>query len=307
MNPVKAFRDIYIILHNTIKEFGDDQGIKYGAALAYYTVFSLAPTLLIIISVLSFFFGQEAVQGEIYGQIKDLVGSDVALQVQSTIRNIHLSHENFVATITGIVILFLSATAIFGEIQDSINSIWGIMAKPKRGWIKLLINRLLSFSMVISIGFMLLVSLVINALVAIIGRNIGRYFPELSIYVISLFNNLFTFAAIVFLFAIIFKVLPDARIKWKDVIVGAIVTALLFMAGKFVIGYYLGQSNLRTVYGAAGSIIIIMVWVYYNAIILYFGAEFTQVYTQFRGRRIYPNAYAVLIEKKIVEIKPGSK
>lgn len=198
--------------------------------------------------------------------------------------------------------LLLGATGIFGEVQDSINTIWGIKAKPKRGLIKLVLNRLLSFSMLISIGFVLSVALLINALIALLGQGLTRYFPELTVYFFLVFDNVLTFAAITTLFALIFKLLPDAKIDFKDVAVGAVATALLFMIGKIVIGYYLGHSKVASIYGTAGSVIVVMVWVYYNAIILYFGAEFTQVYTRFKGGKIQPNAYAVLIEKKTIEI-----
>ncbi|MBK9731797.1 MAG: YihY/virulence factor BrkB family protein [Chitinophagaceae bacterium] len=294
---------IYKLLKKTVEEFIEDHAIKYSAALAYYTIFSMAPAILIIMSLLGFFFGRQAIEGEVYGQINSLVGMQAALQIQDMIKNINLTQDTLFATAVGAALLLIAASGIFGEIQDSINSIWGIKAKPKRGLLKLLINRLLSFSMLVTIGFILTVTLMISALVNLLSTAIGNYFPGITLYFLFAFNNLLTMVAITALFTIIFKILPDAVIKWRFVIVGALVTTGLFMIGKFVIGYYLTKSNIASIYGAAASIMIIIVWVYYNAIILYFGAEFTQVYTQLIGGKITPKKYAVLIEKKVIEMK----
>lgn len=304
MRIMHLFAFIYKLLKKTVEEFIEDNAIKYSAALAYYTIFSIAPAMLIIMSLLGYFFGKKAIEGDVYGQINSLVGMQAALQIQEMIKNINLTQDTLFATAVGIGILLIGASGIFGEIQDSINSIWGIKAKPKRGWVKLLINRLLSFSMLITIGFILTVTLMISALMDFISTAIGNYFPGITVYFIFAFNNLTTLLAIASLFTVIFKVLPDAVIKWQYAIVGAVVTAALFMIGKFAIGYYLTKSNIASIYGAAASIMIIMVWVYYNAIILYFGAEFTKVYTQLIGGSILPKKYAVLIEKKIIEMKP---
>jgi membrane protein len=205
-----------------------------------------------------------------------------------------------------VITLIFGATGVFGEIQDSINFIWQLKAKPKNGLLKILINRLLSFSMVISLGFILLVSLALNGLIALFGKRLTDLFPqitEVSVIIIYIINLAFTFVIITLLFAIIFKVLPDARVQWKHVMVGAVTTAVLFMVGKFAIGFYLGASKVSSTYGAAGSIVIILLWVYYSAIILYFGAEFTQVYAEYHGARIQPNAYAVWVKEIPVESK----
>ncbi|MEP7128116.1 MAG: YihY/virulence factor BrkB family protein [Chitinophagales bacterium] len=303
MKIMRLLAFIYKLLKKTFEEFIEDNAIKYSAALAYYTIFSMAPAILIIMSLLGFFFGRQAIEGEVYGQINSLVGMEAALQIQEMIKNINLTHDTLFATAVGAALLLIAASGIFGEIQDSINSIWGIKAKPKRGLLKLLINRLLSFSMLVTIGFILTVTLMISALVNLLSTAIGNYFPGITLYFLFAFNNLLTMVAITALFTIIFKILPDAVIKWRYVIVGALVTTALFMIGKFVIGYYLTKSNIASIYGAAASIMIIIVWVYYNAIILYFGAEFTQVYTQLIGGKITPKKYAVLVEKKIIEMK----
>jgi len=285
-----------------ISDFTDDKALKFSASLSYYTVFSIAPFLAIIISFSSFFFTKEAVQGELYPQISQLIGHDAALQVQQMITSIHLSKNNFFATIVSVVVLLLGATGIFSEIQDSINHIWGLKSKPKRGLLKMVLNRLISFSLIISLGFLLMVSLLLNTLVDALSKQLMRLLPENAVYVVGAINNGLMFILISLLFGIIFKVLPDARIKWKDVMVGAVTTAILFMIGKFCIGYYLGHSNLGNVYGTAGSIIVIMLWVYYSAVILYFGAEFTKVYAKHYGSEIVPNDYAVWIKTKEIEL-----
>ena len=295
----KAF-SLYHFIKQVIVEFIDDNVMKYSASLAYYTVFSLAPMLIIIMAICGQLFGKEAVQGQMYGEIKDLVGSSAALQIQENIKNIHLTRSTPIATIFSIGVLLIGGTGIFGEIQDSLNKIWGLKVKTKKVWWKLILNRLLSFSLILSLGFVLIVSLVLNALIAIIGNRLNNLLSGLGKIFIPLIDNILSFTITTLLFAIIFKVLPDAKIKWKDVSIGSVITAALFTLGKFGIGYYLGRSNMATIYGAAGSVIIIMLWAYYSSVILYLGAEFTKVYANSHGTKIQPNDYSVWI--KIEEI-----
>jgi membrane protein len=292
-------KSLWKVLKLSFNDFIDDKIAKLGAALAYYTIFSLPGILLIIITIADTLYGKEAIQGALQYQISSLVGVQPAIQIQDIIRNAHLSKKTSLAAVVGIITLIIGATSMFGEIQDSINLIWRLKAKPKRGWVKLLLNRLLSFSMVVTLGFLLLVSLVISSLITLFSNYMASYFPELTILFIYIINLLLSFVITVFLFAIIFKVLPDAIIRWRDVTVGATATAILFMAGKFAIGYYLGSSSVATTYGAAGSVIIILLWIYYSAIILYFGAAFTKEYAQHFGYRIFP-ANAVWV--KAVEV-----
>lgn len=292
------------VLKQTGSDFIDDKVLKLSAALSYYTIFSIAPMLIVIITLCQIFLGREAIEGSVYGQINHLVGNEAALQIQQMIKNATLSGDSTWATIVGVITLVFGATGVFGEIQDSINFIWQLKAKPKNGLLKILINRLLSFSMVISLGFILLVSLALNGLIELFGKQLIYLLPQItdvSVAFIYVVNLALTFTIITLLFAIIFKVLPDARVKWKHVIVGAVTTAVLFMIGKFAIGFYLGASKVGSAYGAAGSIVIILLWVYYSAIILYFGAEFTQVYAEYHGARIQPNAYAVWVKEIPVE------
>jgi len=295
------------ILKQTANDFMDDKVLKLSAALSYYTIFSIAPMLIVIITLCEVFLGKEAIEGSIYGQINDFVGNEAALQIQQMIKNATLSGDSTWATVIGVITLIFGATSVFGEIQDSINFIWQLKAKPKNGLIKILINRLLSFSMVVSLGFILLVSLALNGLIELFGQQLTYLLPQVSVFVLYVINLALTFTIITTLFAIIFKVLPDAKVQWKHVIIGAIATAILFMIGKFGIGFYLGASKAGSAYGAAGSIVIILLWVYYSAMILYFGAEFTQVYAQYHGAQIQPNEYAVFVKEVPVELNVQPK
>lgn len=299
---IKKAKELFEFIKEVFTEFGNDKALKLSAALSYYTIFSIAPLLIILISVTGFFFGREAIEGELYLQLNDLLGSAGALQLQEMIRKVHLSENSRLANIISIVVLVIGATSIFAEIQDSINHIWNLKSKPKRGLLKMVLNRLLSFSLIVSLGFLLIVSLTISALITGLSHKLERILPYVDVYLIDILDNILTFIITAFLFSVIFKVLPDAKVKWKDTGVGAIVTSLLFMVGKFLIGFYISQSNLADAYGAAGSVIVIMVWVYYSAVILYFGAEFTQVYALRYGGKIYPNEYAVWIRVEEREI-----
>jgi len=298
----KKVTAVFKYLKQVGTEFIEDNILKYSASLAYYTVFSLAPLLIIIISICGLLFSREAIEGHVYHQIKGLVGSDAATQVQDTIKNIHIFGHNFFATVISIVVLLVGATGIFGEVQDSLNKIWGLRIKTRKTWWKLILNRILSFSLILCIGFVMMVSLLLNALVSAFGNYLSRYASGLSVVMIQITDSVLSFLATTFLFTLMFKMLPDAKIKWKDVLIGGLITSTFFTLGKLGIGYYLGQSNLATVYGAAGSIIIIMVWVYYSAMILYLGAEFTKVYAKFYGGKIFPNEYAVWIKTEEVQV-----
>jgi membrane protein len=286
------------VLKGAFSGFIDDNAVKLSAALSYYTIFSIGPMLVIAMSLAGFFYGQEAVQGKLFGQIRGLLGTEAAAQVQSIIQNIQQTESGTLGTIVGGVILLIGATGIFIEIQDSINFIWSLKAKPKRGIVKLLMNRLLSFSLIISVGFLLLVSLVVNTAMDLLNERLMRMFPDTTVVLFYILNVAILIAVISVLFAIIFKVLPDGKIKWKDAFVGSIFTAILFILGKSAIGLYLGNSSLGVTYGTAAAVIIILTWVYYTSIILYFGAEFTKVYALEYGGGIVPNGTAVFIIKQ---------
>lgn len=297
---------LYIsLLKDTASEFLEDNGLKLSAALSYYTIFSLAPMLLVIISVLTFFFKNNDIQGELFGQISGLVGANAALQLQEIIRNAELSNKSGVAAAIGVGTLLIGATGVFAEIQDSINYIWSIKSKPKKGWLKYLRNRLLSFSIILTLGFLLLVSLGINAMVDLLSARLERVFSEASVIIFYIVNMALVLVIITALFTVIFKVLPDGYLRWKECIVGATFTAVLFLIGKFVITFYIGQADLGATYGTSASIVILLTWVYYSSIILYFGAEFTKVYARLDGVDIKPNQHAVLITRKEIDTKTG--
>ncbi|ESU24344.1 hypothetical protein FEDK69T_07880 [Flavobacterium enshiense DK69] len=288
---------VFRILKDTFQSFIDDRALKLSASLSYYTIFSLAPLLLLIISLTGIFFGRDAVQGEIFKEINGLMGSEAAAQIQDIIKNMELSGETNAAIVVSGIILLIGATSVFVEIQDSINMIWKLKAKPKKGWIKLIKDRLLSSSLIISLGFLLIVSLLINGALLALSEWLKNYFPSVTLIIFRIIDILVSFAVITTLFGVIFKVLPDAKISWKDVRSGAFFTACLFMLGRFLIGIYIDVTSTGSAYGAAGSLIVILVWVYYTAAILYFGAEFTKVYAEYMGAKIQPSDYAVYIEQ----------
>ena len=294
-NAGKWAKKSFGLLKATFNAFLDDRALKMSASLAYYTVFSMAPLLMILISAASLFYGKDAIQNKVFQELNGLIGNDAALKIQEILKEITLESDSTLAIIIGIVTLFIGATGVFIEIQDSINEIWRVRAKPKKGWKKLIINRIISFSMIISLGFLLIVSLIVNGIILALSERLSRYFPETTLWVVEAINAGLTFAVIAALFAIIFKYLPDVEIAWKDVRIGAIFTAALFTLGRFIIGLYIEQVGPGSAYGAAGSLIVILVWVYYTSAILYFGAEFTQVYAQCYGGKIAPASYAVSI------------
>lgn len=288
------------MLKETFSQFAADNVTKLSASLAYYTVFSLGPLLLVVISVTGFFFRENEVMWEVYWQLEDLVGKNSADQLFSIINSLRDQNAQ-TFSIIGIGILIFGATTVFADIQDSINYIWSIKAKPQRGWLKYLKNRLLSFSLVLGIAFLLIVSLFVSSVVDLLSNSLLSALKDELVIVIQAINFLFTFIVITLLFATIYKVLPDAVIKWKDATRGAFFTGLLFMLGKYLISLYISSSEMDNTYGAAASIIIILSWVYYTAIILYFGAEFTKVYAMQVGGKIRLNDNAVFIQKKETE------
>lgn len=282
-------------------EFNSDNGLKLSASLSYYTLFSMAPMLLIVIAIGSVLLGKEAAEGYLYQQFEGLMGPLGALQLQEMIRNVRISGDTPWVTAVGFTTFFLGATGVFIEIQDSINTIWSVKAKPKRSWVRFLITRLISFSMVVGIGFLLMVSLVLSAMLSILDEWIGMHLSAFE-WLAYLVTNAITTGVVLLLFAVIFKVLPDAELKWRDVLVGAFFTAIMFLFGKYLINLYLSHSSTVSAYGAAGAVVLIILWVYYSAIILYYGAEFTKVYANEYGGKIKPSQFAVFVEKKEIQV-----
>jgi membrane protein len=291
-----AFKNGAQIMKDTYTGFTDDKGLKLSASLSYYTVFSLGPLLLLLISLAGLFFGRDAIQGQLFSEINGLLGNEAAAQIQEIIKNLELTGKTNTAIFIGAITLIIGATTVFGDIQDSINIIWRVKAKPKRGWLKLIKDRLLSSSLIVGLGFLLCVSLIINGALKALNDALMARFPDVTVVLFNIINLVVSFGVITVLFGIIFKVLPDVKIHWRDVRTGAFFTACLFMLGRFLIGLYIETAGTASAYGAAGSIIVILVWVYYTAAILYFGAEFTRVYADHIGLRIEPAAYAVYVE-----------
>jgi len=300
-----TLKGIWGILKASFTGFTNHKVTKLSGSLAYYTVFSMAPLLVVIISLCGIFLGREIAEGQVYAQLEGFLGRESAISLQQLIKNAYLDGKSTIALIIGIVTLLIGATTVFGDIQDSINTIWGLKPKPKRGWVKMLQNRFLSFSVIISLGFVLLVSLAVTSVLDAFSSRLQARFAEVSVIVFYIINQIVTLAVISLIFGVIFKVLPDAIIKWRDVIAGAIVTAVLFMIGKFAISIYIGQSNVGSTYGATGSLVVVLLWTYYSSIILYFGAEFTKAYAVAFGSEICPSHYAVTTKE--IEIETDGK
>jgi membrane protein len=299
-----SLKGLWLVIKDSFAGFSDHKVTKISGSLAYYTVFSMAPLLVMVIALCGIFLEKDAAQGQIFLQLKGFLGAETALQLQELIKNAAIGDKGVVASIIGGVTLLVGATSIFADIQDSINTIWGIKPKPKRGWLKLLQNRFLSFSVIISLGFVLLVSLGISAILDGFSERLKVRFEDISVVIFNSLNVFVTFIVITVIFGVIFKVLPDAKIRWRDVASGAMVTAVLFMLGKLGISFYIGQSDVGSTYGAAGSLVILLLWAYYSSIILYFGAEFTKAYAIRFGAEIHPNAYAVTTKE--IEVEQGS-
>lgn len=274
--------------------------LNLSSSLAFYTIFSLGPMLLVIIFVSDIFWGRQAIEGTIYHQISGFVGDGAALQIQEIIKNSSINGNSFIALV-GFLVLIIAATTVFTEMQSSLNVIWNLKVKKGRPWLVMLKGRLLSFSMVAGLGFLLLVSLVINGLLEGFMSNLQEKFPDITMVGVYVVNLALTLFVVALLFGIIFKVLPDAIIQWKHVVVGAIFTAFLFMIGKFCLTLYINNSNLGSTYGSAGSLVILLLWIYYSSTILYFGAEFTKVYALKYGGLIKPKEYATTV--KVVQIE----
>ena len=279
--------------------------MSYASSIAFYTIFSMPAILIIALSVGSAFYEKNVVQDELINQVERLIGTESSKEIEQILANATLDSTSAFAKLFGIATLIFSATTVFISLQTSLNKIWGIKPKPKRGIIKFLLNRLLSLAMVASIGFVLLVSLVIDAALVIFQGVLSRVLAGITLYVLNIVNIMISLAFITLIFGLIYKVLPDAKIRWKDVWVGAVVTTALFTIGKFLIGFYLGNSSFNSAYGAAGSLVIILVWVYYSTVIFLFGAELTSVYSEESGSKIEP--YDTAVKVQVVELEKNEK
>ena len=284
------------VLKKSGKGFMKDKVPKISASLAYYTIFSLGPMLLVMIFLSNLIWGQQAIEGMIVDQLKTFIGKTAAFQIQEIIKNASIDTNTTFTAGVGFVTLFIGSTTVFAEIQDSVNMIWNLKLKPATGWWKVLLSRIISFSIVVALGFLLLVSLIINGLLEGFMNQLKGMFPDTAVVLIYVINLVVTLVVTTILFGLIFKVLPDAHIKWKDVLVGSVFTAILFMLARFGITIYIGKSDLGSSYGAAGSLVVLLLWIYFSSMILYFGAEFTKFYAIKFGSEIRPNEYTVIVQ-----------
>ncbi len=282
---------VLTILKETGSEWSDDKVPRLSAALAYYTIFSLAPVLIIAVAIAGLVFGQDAAQGEIVRQISGLVGKDNAETIQSLLRNAYQPGSGRIATIIGITTLMLGASGVFAELQDALNTIWGVAPKPGRSPFDVVKERVVSFSMVLVIAFLLLASLVVSAVLSALSGVLNVLPGPIS----GLVDNAVSLSIITLLFAMLFKILPDVKIAWRDVWIGAGITAFLFIIGKSLIGLYLGTSSFSSTYGAAGSLVVLLVWIFYSVQILFLGAEFTKVFARRYGSDVVPASNAIFI------------
>jgi membrane protein len=281
--------ELFQLVKSTFAAWSDDNVPRLGAALAYYTALSLAPLIVVVLAVAGLAFGKQAVQGELVWQIQSTVGKDGAVFIQQLIQSASHQRSGVIATVLALFTLFFGATTCVVELTDALNTIWHVPPKNREGGFRAMIHflrqRFISFAMVLGVGFLLLVSLVVSAWLAALGRFFGQILPvsEATLHAI---NFVISFFVITFLFALIYKLLPNVRLEWSDVAIGAAVTSLLFSLGKLLLGLYLGKSTLASTYGAAGSFVIVLVWVYYSAQIFFLGAEFTRIYTLQFGSRL---------------------
>lgn len=289
-------RDHWTVAKETAKDWLDDDAATLAAALAYYALLSLAPLLVISVGVAGWFVGAEAARGEVSSQLGAIVGSEAANGIQTVAASAAGPKRGLLSAIVGVVTLFIGASGVFGQLQTSLNRIWEVKPKPDRGiWLQVK-ERFFSFTMVLGVAFLLLVSLVLSSLLSSLGNVLADTLPG-GATLWQVLNFTLSFGVITVLFALIFKVVPDAKVQWRDVWVGAVVTALLFAIGKQLLGLYLGKAAVGSSYGAAGSIVALVVWVYYAAQILFMGAEFTQVQARHRGASIEPAENAEPIAK----------
>ncbi len=294
---MEKLKTAFRLLKETFDEWSEDKAPRLAAALAYYTAFSIAPLLVIIIAVAGLAFGQEAARGQIVSQVQGAIGQESAQVLEEIIANAYQPDVGIFATIIGIVTLVLGAAGFFGQLQDALNTIWEVAPKPGQSILAMIRQRFISFTMVLGIGFLLLVSLVLSTALSAASNFVNGFLPQTE-FIAQLINFVISFGAITLLFAMIYKILPDVEIAWRDVWVGAAMTALLFTIGRFLLSLYLGNTGTSSAYGAAGSFVVLLLWIYYSAQILLFGAEFTQVYARHYGSRIRPARDAVPITEE---------
>lgn len=292
---MRGFKTAWSMTRQTFDEWSKDNGGRLGAALSYYTVFSLAPLLLVIISVAGLVFGRTAAEGSLFGQLAGLVGPDAAHLIQSAVSKANHTKGGVLGTVIGFVVLLAGATGVVIELQGALDAVWKVEPKPNRGIWGVVRTRLLSVAMILSLGFLLLVSLVVSAGLSALSGWLRAAFGDVAI-LSWVVDAVVALAVISTLIALIYKILPDAEVAWRDVWVGAVATAVLFMIGKYLIGLYIGKASVGSAFGAAGSLAVLLVWIYYSAQIVLLGAEFTRVYANRFGEKVRPSRHAIAAE-----------
>ncbi|HSH65942.1 MAG TPA: YihY/virulence factor BrkB family protein [Bacteroidia bacterium] len=302
----KAFSQ-WSIIKKTALAWNAADPFREAAIISYYAIFSIPALLVIIIAAAGLVFGKEAVSGHISAQISAAIGVEAAKQVEQIVARASETKSSVLASIIGVITLITGATGVFAQLQKSLNLIWEVEAQPKKAWLKTLKDRLFSFGLILSIGFLLLVSLLISTALSALSDWIKIHLPDFMMFLFRFLSFVVSFAVISILFMLMFKILPDVKIKWKNVWIGAVITTLLFIAGKFALGLYFGKSDPGSTYGAAGSVILIMLWVNYSSMIVFFGAEYTKQYSMHQGGKIRPKKDAVILnvteKEKIVKDK----
>ena len=293
---MEGLKRIWNLIVLSAQKYKKDDPIRLAGTTAYFTVFALAPIIIIIISVIGLLLGQETIEEKAFAELNSLLGDQGAEMIRGFVENYKDTERDILGTIIGFGIFIFSATSFFTVLQKSLNFVWRIRAKPSRGILKTLKDRVLSFGMVLSLGLLLLISLVIDATIAVLKDFLTERLPGLTVFLIRVGNFVISFGIIMVIFAMIYKFLPDARIKWRVTWMGALITTILFVAGRTLIGLFLGNANVGIMYGAAGSLFVILLWVFYSSIIFFFGAEITQQYAEIYSHGIQPKDYAVAIE-----------
>ena len=281
----------------SIRWWGKDPFMQ-SAVIAYYAIFSMPGLLVIVISVGSLFFKRDVITGQLFTQISSIMGVETARQVQNMIISISQTNKSVLATIVGLITVLLGATGVFVELQKALNVIWEVKAKPRRAVFTLIRTRLFSFGLILSVGFLLLISLTITTIIAVMGNWVMNHWPNIVLIIFYVLNFIISFGVVMLLFALLFKILPDVKIQWKYLWWGSILTAFLFILGKTAIGFYLSKTNPGSAYGAAGSIVLILLWVSYSSMILFYGAEFTRAYADYFTGKVLPTEVAVKITDK---------
>jgi len=291
------WRPWYELVRDAAVNWWTDKALRLGASLAFYTVLSLSPLVIVVLGICGLIFGPEAVQGQLVHSMQGLVGEEGAQAIQEVLKHASSPSAGILATIVGLVTLFFGATSVFIELQDALNTVWDVQAASTSGFFGFIKDRMLSFAMVCGLAFLLLVSLLADSVLMAVNQFFSGWMPEWSV-ILGILNQVVTFCVTAVMFGTIYKVLPAVRLAWRDVVVGALMTAGLFTVGKFLIGLYLGNSAVGSAYGAAGSFVVLLVWIYYSTLILFFGAELTQVYATRFGSGFQPSRGAIPTEHR---------